>query len=151
MTEKGLAILIVSAITIAALLVAGCVQGTGSSTNQGTAGSQTTSPAQQTQNAATPAAGSPHQYQGQSFLSNTTLLTAAAQTLGVSESDLANALTPTPGAHFNLTTAAAQISAESGTTITADQLRAALGIPTGGFAHRGGYNATLYNRTPETS
>jgi hypothetical protein len=148
MTEKGLAILIVSAITIAALLVAGCVQGTGSSANQGTAGSQPSSPVQGNN---VPAAGSPHQYQGQSFLSNTTLLTAAAQTLGVSESDLANALTPTPGAHFNLTTAAAQISAESGTTITADQLRAALGIPTGGFAHRGGYNATLYNRTPGTS
>jgi hypothetical protein len=40
MTEKGLAILIVSAITIAALLVAGCVQGTGSSTDQSTTGSQ---------------------------------------------------------------------------------------------------------------
>jgi len=148
MTEKSFAILIVSALTIAALLVAGCVQGTGSSTGQNAAATPVSPPAQGT---GVPAAGSPHQYTGQGFLTNTTLLTAAAQTLGVSESDLANALTPTPGAHFNLTTAAAQLSTVSGTTITADQLRAALGIPAGGFTHRGGYNATPSNENTGTS
>ena len=148
MKEKGLAILIVSAITIAAFLVAGCVQSTGSSSGQSAAASQPSSPAQGNN---APAAGSSHQYTGPSFLTNTTLLTAAAQTLGVSESDLATALTPTPGAHINLTTAAAQLSAASGTTITADHLRAALGFPAGGYPHRGGYNATPYNGTPGTT
>jgi len=147
MTQKSLVILIISVVAIAAFLVAGCVQSPGSSPEQGAAA--TPAPAQGT---GAPGAGSPHPYSGQGFLTNTTLLTAAAQTLGVSESDLASALTPTAGAHMNLTTAAAQLSATSGTTITAAQLRAALGFPAGGFMHRGNgtaYNQTAYSGTPQ--
>ena len=52
---------------------------------------------------------------------------AAAQTLGVSESDLISALTPPPGSHgINYTYSAAQLSVATGTTITPDQLMAAL-------------------------
>jgi hypothetical protein len=145
MTQKGLAILIISIVVIAAILVAGCTQSSESSPDQGTA-APASPPSQGT---GAPAAGSPSQYHGQSFLTNTTLLTAAAQTLGVSESDLATALTPTAGAHMNLTTAAAQLSAEYGTTITAAQLRTALGFPAGGYMHRG--NGTSYSGTPPGS
>ncbi len=81
-----------------------------------------------------------HQHGGGNFLTNETRLAAAAQTLGVSESDLKNALTPPAQGRVNFTTAAAQLG------VTPDQLTAALGIPAGrmgnGTWQRGGYNAT---------
>jgi hypothetical protein len=62
------------------------------------------------------------------FVRNETPLMAAAQTLGVSESDLIAALAPPPQSHVvNYTYSAAQLSAASGTTITPAQLMAALG------------------------
>ena len=70
---------------------------------------------------------------GGNFLSNQTLIAAAAQTLGVSVSDLTNALTPPAQGHFNLTNAAAQLSATSGITVTPAQLMAALGMHQGGM------------------
>jgi len=89
---------------------------------------------------------------GGNFLNNATLIASAAQTLGVSASDLTAALTPAQGARFNLTTAAAQLSASSGTTITADQIRAALGMPAGGSRNgnyqRNGQNAAMGGGTP---
>jgi hypothetical protein len=61
------------------------------------------------------------------YVSNLTPIMAAAQTLGVSESDLIGALTPPPGSHgINYTYSAAQLSVATGTTITPDQLMAAL-------------------------
>ena len=71
------------------------------------------------------------QHHGGNFLSNQTLITAAAQTLGVSASDLTTALTPPAQGHFNLTNAAATLSTTSGITITPAQLMAALGMHQG--------------------
>jgi len=124
MKERSIAILIASAIIIAGILVTGCVQDAGSSSDQ-SAGTQ-----------APPAAGAQHQYQGQRILSNLTALTAAAEKLGVTEHDLQNALTSSGGGQQNLTVAAQQLG------VTRDQLVAALGFPAGGTGMRGGRNAT---------
>lgn len=79
----------------------------------------------------TPAQGTGAYVHGH-FMSNETRLEAAAQTLGVSESDLINALTPPAQEHvINFTYTTAQLSAASGTTITSAQLMAALGMYTG--------------------
>lgn len=93
------------------------------------------------------------QHSGGNFLTNTTRLAAAAQTLGVSESDLQTALTPAQGARVNLTDAAAQLSASSGITITPAQLMAALGMHAGGGMRnssyqRNGQNAAANGGTP---
>jgi len=74
------------------------------------------------------------QHFGGNLLDNQTRLTAAAQTLGVSVSDLTTALTPPAQGHFNLTNAAAQLSATSGVTITPAQIMAALGMHQGGMS-----------------
>ncbi len=82
-----------------------------------------------------------HQFSGQRFLTNTTLLNAAAAQLGVSEQDLQNALTPQSGQRMNLTSAAAQLG------VTPQQLQAAL-FPAGGYQFSGqGFlsNTTLLN------
>ncbi|MGB8219137.1 MAG: hypothetical protein WCE46_01995 [Methanoregula sp.] len=61
------------------------------------------------------------------YVSNITPMMAAAQNLGVPESALISALTPPPDSHvINYTYAAAQLSMVTGTTITPDQLMAAL-------------------------
>ena len=73
------------------------------------------------------------QHYGGNFLSNQTRIAAAAQTLGVSVSELTTALTPPSQGHFNLTNAAAQVSTASGTTITPTQLMTALGMHAGGM------------------
>ena len=73
------------------------------------------------------------QHFGGNFLRNQTLIATAAQTLGVSASDLTSALTPPAQGHFNLTDAAAQLSATSGITITPGQSMAALGMHQGGM------------------
>ena len=78
------------------------------------------------------------QFSGQSFLTNQTLLTTAAGELGVSETDLQNALSTTTNATTgrpNLAAAAQQLG------VTQQQLMDAFGFPAGGF--RGGrYNST---------
>jgi|SRR5208283_2012973 len=73
------------------------------------------------------------QHFGGNLLSNQTRIAAAAQTLGVSVSDLTTALTPPAQGHFNLTNAATQLSTTSGITITPAQLMAALGMHQGGM------------------
>jgi hypothetical protein len=73
------------------------------------------------------------QHYGGNFLSNQTRIAAAAQTLGVSVSELTTALTPPSQGHFNLTNVAAQVSTASGTTITPTQLMTALGMHAGGM------------------
>ena len=148
MKERSIAILIASAIIIAGILVTGCVQDAGRSSDQST-GTQAPPAApqnnpvtagqtnQQIQNAGIPGAGSQRHYQGQGFLSNVTVLTAAAEKLGVSEQDLQNALTSSGGGRQNLTAAAQQLG------ITRDQLAAALGIPAGNPGMRDGRNTTV--------
>jgi hypothetical protein len=132
-------------LVLAGVLVAGCTQsndtsaasansqqaasaGTGSSPSSGNGGSY----------AGNGSYGG-HQFSGQGFLSNTTLLNAAAAQLGVSEQDLQNALTPASGQRINFTDAANQLG------VTPDQLRSALGFPAGGFRHG---NQTMAMMTP---
>jgi hypothetical protein len=124
-------------LVLAGVLVAGCTQS-----------SNTAAPASNNQQA-TPAgtySGNAsygnHQYFGQRFLTNTTLLNAAAAQLGVSEQALQSALTPQSGQRMNLTSAAAQLG------VTPQQLQAALGFPAGGYQSSGqGFlsNTTLLN------
>ena len=78
------------------------------------------------------------QFSGQSFLTNQTLLATAASKLGVSETDLQNALSTTTNAtngRLNFTAAAQQLG------VTEQQLMDALGTSAGGF-HGGHYNTT---------
>jgi hypothetical protein len=164
--------IIASVLLIMSLVVAGCTQTSSDNSAQPAAAAPSVSPADNSGNSAAPAQGaataapvdtsqqgsgvSPSgtyshgqgQYSGGgNFLNNATRIASAAQTLGVSASDLTTALTPAQGARFNLTTAAAQLSASSGTTITADQLRTALGMPAGGSRNgsyqRNGQNADM--------
>ena len=145
--KNTIALLIVSALLVAGVMVAGCTQNDGDAAGQ-SSGDQTTpaftaSPVaaggsgQQTPSYGAAPAGSPRQHQGgANFLSNTTRLTAAAATLGVSEQDLQSALNSSVNGRPNLTAAAQQLG------VTSDQLTAALGIPAGGPGMRGGRNAT---------
>ena len=109
-------------LVLAGVLVAGCTQSNG--TPAAATNSQQASPAG---TYAGNASYGGHQSSEQGFLSNTTLLNAAAAQLGVSEQDLQNALTPTSGQRMNLTDSAAQLG------VTPDQLRSALGFPAGGY------------------
>lgn len=100
---------------------------TGNSPAPGNVGSQTGTYAGNTSNGS-------RQYSGQNFLTNDTLLSAAADKLGVSEQDLKSALTPTNG-RPNFTAAAQQLG------VTQQQLRDALGFTAGG-SHGSRSNAT---------
>ena len=141
--------LLAAVLVLAGVLVAGCTQDSGS----------TTSAAANSQQAA-PAAGSGpssgngsyggsyagngsyvnHQFGGSpNFLTNDTLMSAAAAQLGVSEQALQNALTPQSGQRINFTDAANQLN------VTPAQLRAALGFQAGTFHHG---NQTMAMMTP---
>jgi hypothetical protein len=143
-------------LLIMSIVVTGCTQTSSDTSGQSPAAlsptdtSGNSAPAQGAGSAAPSGAYANHQHTGGNFLTNETRLAAAAQTLGVSENDLTSALTPTQGAHFNLTTAAAQLSAASGITITADQLRAALGMSASGVRNGtwqgSGQNAAVNGR-----
>jgi len=76
-------------------------------------------------------AGGNHTFHG-GFLTNTTLLTAAAAQLGVSETDLQSALSGSVSSNGrpNLTAAAQTLG------VTPQQLMSALGFPSGGFRGR---------------
>ena len=139
-------ILIVSALLIAGVIVAGCTQNNGSASSQpsGDQASQVTThsvPAgdanQQTLSNGRASSGSSRQYPGGNFLSNATRITAAAATLGVSEQDLKSALNISMTGRQNFTAAAQQLG------VTQDQLTAALGISSGGQGFRGNRNATV--------
>jgi len=148
--------LLVSVFLVMSLLVAGCVQDTTGNSGQSAAVS---SPADASGNSApvqmpatiasadaarqgtNPYGGnSTRLHNGGNFLTNETRIAAASQALGVSESDLKNALTPTAQGRVNFTTAAAQLG------VTPDQLSAALGIPSGvlrnSTSQRGARNTT---------
>ena len=140
-----------AALLVAGVIIAGCTQDTGSgsgsagnSPSSDNSGSQSGS---STGNSPTPGnvgsqpgsyAGNTsnwsRQYSGQSFLTNDTLISAAADKLGVSEQDLKSALTPTNG-RPNFTAAAQQLG------VTQQQLRDALGFTAGG-SHGSRSNAT---------
>ena len=75
------------------------------------------------------------QSSGEDFLTNQTLLATAAGKLGVSETDLQNALSTTNG-RLNFTAAAQQLG------VTVQQLMDALGISASGF-HGGRDNSTV--------
>jgi hypothetical protein len=148
---------------VISLVVAGCVQDNSGNSGQSAASSltDTTGNSAPVQGAGSAAPG----YNGQqgagtspvggnytpqhgagNFLTNETRLAAAAETLGVSESDLKNALTPPAQGRVNFTTAAAQLG------VTPSQLTSALGIPAGRFGNgtwqRGGYNTTNSGNSP---
>lgn len=110
-------------LVLAGVLVAGCTQSNGSTSGSAGSGQQASPTATYAGNAS----DGGHQFSGQRFLTNTTLLNAAAAQLGVSEQDLQNALTPQSGQRMNLTSAAAQLG------VTPQQLQAALGFPAGGY------------------
>jgi hypothetical protein len=162
LSKNSIILVFAAAILVAGVVIAGCTQasdsgpassgtsqqvsptdtGTGSPSDNG--GSQTGS-ASGTSTGANPSSGNggsysgsysgntSRQYQGQGFLTNDTLMNAAATQLGVSEQDLKTALTPANGTRLNLTDAAQQLG------VTPQQLRSALG-----FGAYGGYHG---NRT----
>ena len=172
--KNTMVVLVISAVLIAGVIVAGCTQDTGSS--PGPAGNSQQASLSGTGNNPSPdnggsadnsnAVNSPapgdtgsssgghswnasgyggnQQSRGQGFLTNVTLLTAAADKLGISEQDLQNALTMTSNATSgrpNITAAAQQLG------ITQQQLTDALGFPAGGRGMRGGQNATAAQPT----
>ena len=139
-------ILIVSALLIAGVIVAGCTQNNGSASIQssGDQATQVTTHSappgaanQQTPSNGRTSSGSSRQYTGGNFLSNATRITAAAATLGVSEQDLKSALNISMTGRQNFTVAAQKLG------VTQDQLIAALGISSGGQGFRGSRNATV--------
>jgi Tfp pilus assembly protein PilV len=149
----SIVMLLVATLVLAGVLVAECTQDSGSSTSAAATNSQQAAPAGTASNPSSDNSGSyggsgsytgngnygNHTFSGQGFLTNTTLLNAAAAQLGVSEQALQNALTPQSGQRMNLTSAAAQLG------VTPDQLRSALGFPAGGFRHG---NQTAAMMTP---
>jgi hypothetical protein len=136
--------LLAAAILVVGIITAGCTEdaasGAGSSeiSPQYTATSGETSPTAGDSGSQSSAGGS-RQFTGQSFLTNETLLAAAAGKLSVSEQDLQNVLNSTKNATSgrpNLTAAAQQLG------VTQQQLTDALGIHARGHLRSGGYNAT---------
>src|SRR5208337_4513353 len=109
-------VVLAAALLVAGVLIAGCTQDTGSSSGSA-ANSQQVSPASSGTSPSSGTGGSPgssyaahtgngsRQYSGQSFLTNETMLSAAATQLNVTEQDLKNALTPASGTRMNLTSA----------------------------------------------
>ena len=139
--------LLAAALLVAGMITAGCTQDANSSSNPAGNSQQYTTPAGSGDNVP-PAGdigyrndsyGGSRQFGGQNFLTNQTLLTTAADKLGVSEQDLQNALTATANTTSgrpNLSAAAQQLG------ITQQQLTDALGFPAGGFRGRGNATAT---------
>ncbi|HVP96274.1 hypothetical protein [Methanoregula sp.] len=117
--------LLAVSLVLAGVLVAGCTQESGSSAPAATDNQQVTPAGTYAGNASYGG----HQFSGQGFLTNETLMSSAAAQLGVPEQDLKNALTPTNGQRVNFTDAANQLG------VTPDQLRAAFGFPAGSFHH----------------
>ncbi len=157
LSKNSIILVFAAAILVAGVVIAGCTQAsdsgsassgtsqlvsptdTGNGSPSGNGGSQTGS-ASGTGTGANPSSGNgesysgsyagntSRQYLGQGFLTNDTLLNAAAAQLDVSEQDLKSALTPTSGTRMNLTSAAQQLG------VTPQQLRSALGLgATGGY------------------
>ncbi|HXX55533.1 MAG TPA: hypothetical protein VEI81_05515 [Methanoregula sp.] len=146
MNKKSIIAFAALAIFLVGIFAAGCTQDAGSSApaasgDQSSAGGTTTPPSGDTSNSGgSNAYGNTHGHygggtggnysHGQSFMTNDTLLSAAAGNLGISETDLKEALTSTANVTSgrpNLSAAAQQLG------ITQQQLMDALGFPAGGF------------------
>jgi hypothetical protein len=114
-----------SVLLVTTMVLAGCVQDNGNSTQVG--GGQAPSPA-----------GTPPQYNGTRFQLN---LTAAAEKLGVTQQQLEAALNMTSHGRMNLTSAAEQLG------VTGQQLADALGFRFNASIQRAGSrNDTLIPR-----
>lgn len=136
MKKNSIIAILTAAILIAGIFTAGCTQTAGSGASS-TATNQQSSSANSQQY--TPSSGS-RQFSGQSFLTNETLLAAAAGKLGVAEQDLKNALNNTKNATSgrpDFAAAAQQLG------MTSQQLTDALGMHFNTSVHRqGGYNGS---------
>jgi len=133
--------LLAAVLVLAGVLVAGCTQNSGSTP----AAAANSPPSASAGTGSSPSSGNGgsyggsyagngsygnHQFGGSpNFLTNETLLSAAAAQLGVSEDALKTALTPQNGQRINFTDAANQLN------VTPAQLRAALGFQAGTFRH----------------
>ena len=144
MKRNSIIALIAAAILVAGIITAGCTQDAGSSPGpagnnpQYTPASGDNSPPSGTTGNGNSNYGSGRQFGGQNLLTNQTLLTTAADKLGVSEQDLQNALNSTVNATSgrpNLNAAAQQLG------VTQQQLTDAMGLPAGGFRGRGNTTA----------
>ena len=144
MKKTSIIAFLAAAILVAGIITAGCTQDTGS----GSAPAGNSQQSSQTGGDSSPPAGynrslsggsgGGRQFSGQNFLTNQTLLTAAADKLGVSEQDLQNALNTTTNATSgrpDLSAAAQQLG------ISQQQLMDALGFPASGFRGRGNTTA----------
>lgn len=140
MKKNSIIAILAAAILIAGIFTAGCTQTAGSSvsstaTNQQSSASN--SPQYTPSN--TPSSGS-RQFSGQSFLTNETLLVAAAGKLGVAEQDLKNALNNTKNATSGRPDFAATAQQLG---VTSQQLTDALGMHVNTSVHRqGGFNGS---------
>ncbi|WP_321507800.1 hypothetical protein [uncultured Methanoregula sp.] len=148
MKKNTIIVLLAAAIIVAGIFTAGCTQDASSgSTSAGNSQHYSTSGGDNRTSAAADGSWNSgsngnRQFSGQSYLTNETLLAAAAGKLGVSEQDIKNALDSTKNATSgrpDLSAAAQKIG------VTPQQLTDALGIRTGGRIRSGGYNA---NQTP---
>ena len=172
--KNTIVVLIVSTLLIAGVIIAGCTQDTGNNSGSAGNSQQASpistgdnpspdnggsprgsnsmnspppvndesSNGMHSWNASDP--GGSQQFRGQNFLTNVTMLTAAADKLGISEQDLQNALNITSNATSGrpyFTAAAQQLG------ITQQQLTDALGFPAGDPGMRGGRNATAVQPT----
>jgi hypothetical protein len=144
MNKTRIIAILAAAILVAGIFIAGCTQdagptGTGIPGDSQQYSPDTGSPSVNggsyggyTGNASSP--GGNRQFRGQNFLSNETLLSAAAGKLGVSEDDLKNALTGTTNSTSDrpdFTAAAQQLG------VTRQQFMDAFGSSAGGFRGRG--------------
>jgi hypothetical protein len=149
MKKNHIIALLAAAILIAGIFVAGCTQDSGSSASPAGNSQQVTQSSTESQTGTADSRSNSnradggqqyahvngdHQSGGQNFLTNETLVAAAAGKLGVSEQDLKNTLTSTTNATSgrpDLSAAAQQLG------ITEQQLTDALGFPTGAGGFRG--------------
>ena len=145
MKKNSIIALLAAALLVAGIITAGCTQSTGSGSNPTGNGQQySPSAGNRPLPAGTDGSGNMghsgnRQFSGQSYLTNETLLAAAATSLGVSEQDIKNALDSTKNATSgrpDLNAAAQKLG------VTRQQFTDALGISSSGRARTGGYNAT---------
>jgi hypothetical protein len=149
MKKARIIALLTTAVFLAAVIAAGCTQeATGTSAVPAGNSQQVSQPGgislppSGNDAARGSGPGGDRQFSGQNFLTNQTRIAAAADKLGVSASDLQNALDWTKNATSgrpDLNAAAQELG------ITRQQLSDALGIPATNRTRSGGYNAT---RTP---
>jgi hypothetical protein len=152
MKKTSIIALLAAAVLVAGIITAGCTQDAGA-TGPGSSGdSQQYTPASGGDNLPSGTGGSQsggyagntsgpggnRQFHGQDFLTNETMLNAAAGKLGVSEQDLKEALSSTTNStngRPNFTAAAQQLG------VTQQQFMDAFGFPAGGFRGRGNRTA----------